>query len=68
MDPRLQKGTIGFSYGFLFGSTLGLISGLQHLGNEELRAGRRIVKMAKSGVSVGSMCGVLVCVGFTILR
>ena len=40
-----------FGYGGMFGSTLGLLSGLQHLSNEELRTGRRIVKMAKSGLA-----------------
>lgn len=68
MDPTMQRGLIGFGYGGMFGSTLGLLSGLQHLGDEELRFGRRIVKMAKSGVAGGAFCGVLVCVGFTVLR
>mmetsp|Transcript_20861 Transcript_20861/g.25759 ORF Transcript_20861/g.25759 Transcript_20861/m.25759 type:complete len:94 (-) Transcript_20861:126-407(-) len=68
MSPTMQRGTIGFGYGFLFGSTIGILGGIQHLGNEELRFGRRIVKMAKSGVAVGAMCGVFVTVGFTVLR
>ena len=68
MDPKFQRGIIGFGYGGMFGSTLGLLSGMQHLGNEELRTGRRIVKMAKSGLAGGAFCGVLVTVGFTLLR
>ena len=68
MDPRMQRGIIGFGYGGMFGSTLGLLAGMQHLGNEELRTGRRIVKMAKSGLAGGAFCGVLVTVGFTLLR
>lgn len=68
MTPTAQKAAIGFGYGFMFGSTIGLIGGLQHLGNEELRVGRRVVKMAKQGVGVGVMCGVFVTIGFTVLR
>eukprot|EP00486_Rosalina_sp_Unknown_P007994 CAMPEP_0201585602 /NCGR_PEP_ID=MMETSP0190_2-20130828/123815_1 /ASSEMBLY_ACC=CAM_ASM_000263 /TAXON_ID=37353 /ORGANISM="Rosalina sp." /LENGTH=52 /DNA_ID=CAMNT_0048031877 /DNA_START=1 /DNA_END=159 /DNA_ORIENTATION=- len=52
----------------MFGSTLGLLGGMQHLGDEELRFGRRIVKMARSGLAGGAFCGVLVTVGFTLLR
>ena len=66
MDPRVQTLSMGFGYGFLFGSTLGLLGGLHHLGDEQLRTGRRLVKMAKNGVSIGAMCGVLVSVGFTV--
>jgi len=67
-DPKVQKGIIGFGYGGMFGSTLGLLNGLQHLGNEELRTGRRIVKMAKSGLSGAAFCGLLVSLAFTVLR
>ena len=68
LDPNAQRGLIGFGYGGMFGSTLGLLGGLQHLADEELRGGRRIVKMAKSGISAGAFCGVLVAIGFTVLR
>lgn len=68
LDPMIQRGTVGFGYGFMFGSTIGLLGGLQHLGDEELRFGRRIVKMTKNGLGVGVFCGILVTVGFTFLR
>jgi len=68
LDPKMQRGLIGFGYGGMFGSTLGLLNGMQHLGDEDLRAGRRIVKMARSGLAGGCFCGILVTVGFTMLR
>ena len=39
---------------------------LHHLANEELLPRRRMVAMARNGLGVGAMCGVLVSVGFFI--
>ena len=45
---------------------LGLLGGLQHFGNDEIRPARRIIKVAKNGTAMGAFCGVIVAVGFNL--
>merc|ERR1711904_563419 len=55
---------IGFIYGFVFGSTIGILGNLQYLNQENLKTGRRFVNVAKGGCTWGTMCGILVSAGF----
>merc|ERR1711976_689133 len=48
---------IGFIYGFVFGSTIGILGNLQYLNQEKIKTGRRFVNVAKGGCTWGVMCG-----------
>merc|ERR1712029_335553 len=55
---------IGFVYGFVFGSTIGILGNLQYLNQEKIKTGRRFVNVAKGGCTWGIMCGIIVSAGF----
>ena len=60
LNPNVRAAGMGFGYGFIFGSTIGIIGNLGELADEEARVARRFVQVARGGIQWGTMCGIIV--------